>query len=197
LGARPLGAQARGGHVHDFQAHSACSRLRLAPAQFASPATGAQAPPPGLQNALRFSAVSPTVPTVPFQWRPGARHRIQSYGTTHAGPALILRQQMACTVFPSCRGQRRDVLYSFSGGTDADCRMAGWSGTKHNNLYGTTRGGGSAACNGDRVRHDFRVSAAGSFSTLYTFSGGSDGSNIAGLTIAETAISTAQTSAGA
>jgi uncharacterized repeat protein (TIGR03803 family) len=64
------------------------------------------------------------------------------------------------------------TLYSFSGGADGGQPRAALVLGSDGNFYGTTYGGGASG-NGTV----FQISAKGTFTTLYSFNGGADGSN--------------------
>jgi uncharacterized repeat protein (TIGR03803 family) len=88
------------------------------------------------------------------------------YGTTLSGGA-----HGAGTVFQITPAAVFTNLYSFTGGTDGGSPEAGLIQGSDGFFYGTTSGGGS----GDNGTI-FKISSAGTLTTLYRFSGGSDGS---------------------
>jgi len=93
------------------------------------------------------------------------------YGTTSSGG---LGDGVVYTVTPS---GKEKVLYSFTGGTDAqgsEATMIVAKGT----LYGTSVYGGGSGCGGAGCGTVFSVSAAGKESVLYSFAGGSDGERL-------------------
>src|SRR5208337_1666736 len=64
--------------------------------------------------------------------------------------------------------------YRFTGGSDGCSPMAGLVRDSAGNLYGTTAGGGAGTCaSGYGVV--FELSATGTETVLYTFTGGADG----------------------
>jgi uncharacterized repeat protein (TIGR03803 family) len=93
------------------------------------------------------------------------------YGTTSSGG---LGDGVVYTVTPS---GKEKVLYSFTGGTDAqgsEATMIVAKGT----LYGTSVYGGGSGCGGAGCGTVFSVSPAGKESVLYSFAGGSDGERL-------------------
>ncbi|HEV2320433.1 MAG TPA: choice-of-anchor tandem repeat GloVer-containing protein [Verrucomicrobiae bacterium] len=82
-------------------------------------------------------------------------------------------------IFRITTGGTLTVIYSFSGGSDGANPYGALVQANDGNLYGTCSGGGDA--NGDGTL--FVVSTNGAFSSLYTFSGGSDGSSPQGALI--------------
>jgi uncharacterized repeat protein (TIGR03803 family) len=74
------------------------------------------------------------------------------------------------TVFRITTGGTLTTLYSFSGGTDGTNPVAGLIQASDGNLYGTTLAGG--AYNDGTV---FQITTAGALTTLYSFTGGTDG----------------------
>jgi uncharacterized repeat protein (TIGR03803 family) len=64
-------------------------------------------------------------------------------------------------------------LYSFTGGNDGANPYAGLALGSDGSFYGTTQSGGTNGGEGTV----FKISANGVFASLYSFSGGSDGSN--------------------
>ena len=81
------------------------------------------------------------------------------------------------TVFKITPGGTLTTLHSFSGGTDGGRPSAGLIQATDGNFYGTTESGGTA--NAGTI---FMVTPGGTLTTLYSFSGGTDGgSPLAGL----------------
>jgi uncharacterized repeat protein (TIGR03803 family) len=76
------------------------------------------------------------------------------------------------TVFKITSGGTLTALYSFTGGTDGANPYAGLIQSNDGNFYGTTVQAGSSG-----VGTIFRITVAGTLTTLYSFSGGTDGSN--------------------
>ncbi|HXC98216.1 MAG TPA: choice-of-anchor tandem repeat GloVer-containing protein [Verrucomicrobiae bacterium] len=97
------------------------------------------------------------------------------YGTTFWGGAYW----NFGTVFRMLTNGTVASLYSFTGGADGANPRAGLTWGYNGNLYGTTEGGG-----GNASGVVFTVTTNGSFTTLHSFTGGSDGSTpYAGLTL--------------
>ncbi len=65
-------------------------------------------------------------------------------------------------------------LHSFTGGADGGGPYGGLVQASDGSLYGTTETGGTGAGNYGTI---YRITTSGSLTTLYTFSGGSDGGN--------------------
>ena len=110
------------------------------------------------------------------------------YGTTYSGGAHGLG-----TVFRLIGGGVFTNLYSFSGDSDGANPQAGLVQGSDGNFYGTTSSGGpSTNCPGG-CGTIFRISSAGSLTTLYLFTGASDGWPVERLLFkAAMAISTGQ-----
>jgi uncharacterized repeat protein (TIGR03803 family) len=89
------------------------------------------------------------------------------YGTTSVGG-----KHGAGTVFKISQSGAEQVLYSFTGGADGANPNSSLIFDAAGNLYGTTYSGGSAGAGAV-----FKVTQAGAESVLYSFSGGTDGSN--------------------
>ena len=94
------------------------------------------------------------------------------YGVTTAGGTHNLG-----TVFKLDSGGTETVLYSFSGGTDGRYPIGGLIRDGAGNLYGTTVGG---APGGPGFGTVFKLDSAGHETTLYTFTGGTDGASPSG-----------------
>jgi len=94
------------------------------------------------------------------------------YGTTEAGA------ESGCgTVFKISTNGTLTKLYSFIGGNDGSGPVAGLVKDSDGYLYGTTSKGGT---NG--VGTVFKISTNGALTSLYSFTGGNDGSEpVAGL----------------
>jgi len=87
------------------------------------------------------------------------------YGTTYQGGTAGLG-----AVFKLDTADKETVLHSFTGGADGANPAAGAIRDSAGNFYGTTIYGGTA-----RAGVVYQVTAAGSESVLYTFTGGTDG----------------------
>jgi uncharacterized repeat protein (TIGR03803 family) len=95
------------------------------------------------------------------------------YGTTGGGGA-----SGHGTVFKVAPSGTETVLYSFSGGTDGANPVAGLILDAQGNMFGTTsRGGDMSGCNGSGCGVVFRLTPAGHQTVLYSFAGGTDGSD--------------------
>jgi uncharacterized repeat protein (TIGR03803 family) len=90
------------------------------------------------------------------------------YGTTASGGT-----NSSGTAFKVSTNGALTSLHSFSGGDDGANPLAGLAGGSDGNFYGTTQSGGTNGGEGTV----FKISAKGSFTSLYSFSGGNDGSN--------------------
>ena len=91
------------------------------------------------------------------------------YGTTGSGGSAG-----DGTVFSVTKGGKERVLYSFTGGSDAqdpESNVIAVKGT----LYGTSVYGGSSGCGGAGCGTVFKITPAGQESVLHAFTGGSDG----------------------
>ena len=91
------------------------------------------------------------------------------YGTTFSGGGL---SSNAGTVYSINSAGTLTTLYRFTGGNDGGKPAAGLVQGSDSNLYGTTFNGGTSG-----LGTVFRMSAAGSLTTLYSFTGGTDGAN--------------------
>lgn len=80
------------------------------------------------------------------------------------------------TVFKLDGSGHETVLYRFTGDTDGSTPTSGVVRDSAGNLYGTAiLGGNLSACGGVGCGVVFKIDTAGSFTTLYAFSGGTDG----------------------
>jgi uncharacterized repeat protein (TIGR03803 family) len=103
------------------------------------------------------------------------------YGATYVGGANNFG-----TIFAFDANGAESVLHTFSGGNDGGNPMSGVIRDDAGNLYGTTHCGGVAPCpNGFGTV--FKVDTGGTFTTLYSFTGKTDGGNPEGGVIADTA----------
>jgi len=94
------------------------------------------------------------------------------YGTTSAGGT-----NNAGTVFKTGTDGALTILYSFTGGNDGTYPNAALVPGGDGSFYGTTAYGGT---NGDGTV--FKISTNGALTTLYSFTGGTDGRSPNGLT---------------
>ncbi|HEV2471393.1 MAG TPA: choice-of-anchor tandem repeat GloVer-containing protein, partial [Chthonomonadales bacterium] len=76
---------------------------------------------------------------------------------------------------PRVLGQRASSIYSFTGGSDGEGPRASLIQAADGNLYGTTYYGGIGGTGGPGTV--FKITPGGAFTTLYSFTGGSDGAN--------------------
>jgi uncharacterized repeat protein (TIGR03803 family) len=90
------------------------------------------------------------------------------YGTTQFGGT-----NQSGTVFKISPEGSFTSLYSFTGGNDGEYPYGGLVQGRDGNFYGTTLFGGVNGGHGTV----FKISANGSFSSLYSFTGGNDGAN--------------------
>lgn len=93
------------------------------------------------------------------------------YGTTAAGGAAN-----EGTVYTLTASGEERVLYNFAGGSDGAEPLSGLievNGT----LYGTTSKGGGSGCGGAGCGTVYSISPTGTERVLYSFAGGSDGSD--------------------
>jgi uncharacterized repeat protein (TIGR03803 family) len=93
------------------------------------------------------------------------------YGTTQAGGGGCAN--LGCgTVFKIAPDGTYSVLYAFAGGSDGGYPFAAPLVDRKGNLYGTTDGGGDAACNCGTV---FKLAPDGGERVLHAFTAGDDG----------------------
>ena len=78
------------------------------------------------------------------------------------------------TIFQITASGSLTTLYTFTGGNDGGTPSAGLLQAADGNLYGTTGTGGS---NNFGTVFEMTLGASGSFTTIHTFAGGSDGAN--------------------
>jgi uncharacterized repeat protein (TIGR03803 family) len=97
------------------------------------------------------------------------------FGTTWIGGDVSCDSAAGCgTVFKLSRTGDETVVYSFKGAPDGAYPYAGLIRDEKGNLYGTTKGGGSAECK-NGCGTVFRVSRTGKETPLYSFKGEADG----------------------
>ncbi len=93
------------------------------------------------------------------------------YGTTYGTSGTD-----AGSVYQLTPSGTFNTLHAFSGGTDGGFPQAMLVQGSDGNIYGTTSAGGNASdCAGMGCGTIFKVTPAGAFSTIYTFTGGTDG----------------------
>lgn len=107
------------------------------------------------------------------------------YGTTQYGGANGCATGYGCgTVFKITPDKTETVLHNFAGGTDGEEPHGGLVADSEGNLYGTTEfGGGGTGCEESiGCGTVFKVTAGGTETVLYSFSGADDGARpFAGL----------------
>lgn len=91
------------------------------------------------------------------------------YGTANGGGSHAFG-----VVFKVDSTGHETVLYNFTGGSDGGSPTAGLVRDSAGNLYGTTSDGG-ASCGNVHCGVVFKLTAAGAYSVLHTFTGGTDG----------------------
>ncbi len=100
------------------------------------------------------------------------------------GKALLGAAFALSVALPLGAAERRaDILYNFTGGADGADPSAGLIRDAAGNFYGTAAGGGGG-CGCGVV---FKLSPLGAETTLYTFTGGNDGSDPATKLVADAA----------
>jgi uncharacterized repeat protein (TIGR03803 family) len=118
------------------------------------------------------------------------------------GVTLLGGRRISGTVFEltdSQSGWSERVIYSFRGKTDGSTPVAGVAFDKSGNLYGTTKYGGGSGCLKQGCGTAFELTSSGSAwveNQLYSFSGGSDGSEPTGGLLLDKAGNLYGTSAG-
>jgi uncharacterized repeat protein (TIGR03803 family) len=107
------------------------------------------------------------------------------YGTTCSGGTGTSCGNYGCgTIFEISASGEESVLYSFAGGSDSQCPSAPLVRDGAGNLYGTTQGEGVASSEHGTV---FELDATGKETILYSFTGGTDGSEPAAGLIRDSA----------
>jgi uncharacterized repeat protein (TIGR03803 family) len=100
------------------------------------------------------------------------------YAHKAAASALLIVTVIAS---PSTQAQTYTVLHAFAAGSDGAVPSPLIRDTQ-GNLYGTTKFGGITSCGNDTCGTVFKVDSAGKETVLYSFTGGSDGTDpVAGL----------------
>jgi len=98
------------------------------------------------------------------------------YGTTYGGGT-----NSAGAVFKISATGALTSLYSFTGGIDGGFPFAGLVQGSDGNFYGTTYGGGAYGSGIGGYGTVFQISANGALTSLYSFTGGTDGAGPNGL----------------
>jgi uncharacterized repeat protein (TIGR03803 family) len=96
------------------------------------------------------------------------------YGTGYSGGTAELG-----VVFEITASGTEKVLHSFTGGTEGERPFAGVIRDKAGNLYGTTVDGGTGSCTspyGNGCGTVYKLAPDGTLTTLWSFTGGNDGS---------------------
>ncbi|MGA2694976.1 MAG: choice-of-anchor tandem repeat GloVer-containing protein [Terriglobales bacterium] len=100
-----------------------------------------------------------------------------AYGTTENGGDNFYGSIYQLTPIRG-GGYSQSVLYSFTNGADGAYPSGPLAMDGSGNLYGTATGAGSTACNnGCGTVFKITPSKSGSFQVIYSFTGGTDGSN--------------------
>ena len=90
---------------------------------------------------------------------------------------LALCFTLGLAVAASAQARTQTVLHTFTGGTDGANPQSELIRDSAGNLYGTTRGGGSATlCGGFGCGTVFKIDRSGHETVLYRFTRGADGS---------------------
>jgi uncharacterized repeat protein (TIGR03803 family) len=97
------------------------------------------------------------------------------YGVTSGGPTSGPTLAPGI-VFEFTRSGQLITLYTFTGGSDGSTPLGGLVEGKDGSLYGSTAYAGkiTSPCPSDGCGTIFKISTSGTFSTLYTFTGGDD-----------------------
>lgn len=83
----------------------------------------------------------------------------------------------ALAAAPRAQAQTYNVLYNFTNGTDGGVPNGSLIQDKAGSFYGTTYQGAGSGCGGSGCGTVFKLTKTGTLTTLYTFTGGSDGGN--------------------
>jgi uncharacterized repeat protein (TIGR03803 family) len=94
------------------------------------------------------------------------------YGTTNSAGTVGQG-----TIFKLTSSGSYGVLHNFTGGTDGSVPSAVVVRDSAGNLYGTTGFGGGTGCSGEGCGTIYRVTPSGQETVLYSFTGGTDGSD--------------------
>ncbi|MGH9430672.1 MAG: choice-of-anchor tandem repeat GloVer-containing protein [Terriglobia bacterium] len=113
-----------------------------------------------LYNFDGTHGAGPYYPQVLAQGRDGNLYGTTGFGGTHD----------VGVVFKVTPSGSLTVLYNFDGGVDGGNSFSGLTLGTDGNFYGTTAGGGSSG-----PGTIFKITASGSLTTLYSFTGGADG----------------------
>ena len=92
------------------------------------------------------------------------------YGTTEDGGAFNQG-----TVYRVNSAGVLSTIYSFTGGNDGAAPIAGLALGQDGNFYGTASSGGNTSQDSSGAGTIFRITTNGTFTLLYSFTGGSDG----------------------
>jgi uncharacterized repeat protein (TIGR03803 family) len=128
----------------------------------------------------------------PIADQTGALFGTASYGGAYPSGCEGFGCGAVFKLMPPAAGQSAwtlTTLASFSGGRDGRAPAAGLVGDGTGALYGTTSGGGSQNCGPVGCGTVFQIANTGTLTTIWSFSGGSDGAYPSGpLLRAETGV---------
>jgi uncharacterized repeat protein (TIGR03803 family) len=96
------------------------------------------------------------------------------YGTATIGGAGNCQDHCG-TIFEIAANGDFSALYRFTGGTDGAYPESALIEDKKGNFYGTTGGGGNTDCGGVGCGAVFKLTPRGKLTTLYAFTGGTNG----------------------
>jgi uncharacterized repeat protein (TIGR03803 family) len=99
------------------------------------------------------------------------------FGTTSEGGTTVALSSGYGTVFQFSTDGALSNLYSFALGNEGAYPDAGLMRGSDGNYYGTTYAGGAYDFNSEGFGTVFKISTSGGFNSLYSFTGGNDGSN--------------------
>jgi uncharacterized repeat protein (TIGR03803 family) len=101
--------------------------------------------------------------------------------STHTRAAALLALSFLVVAVPPAQAQTYTVLHAFSAGTDGAVPSPIIRDAQ-GNLYGATRFGGLVTCGDDTCGTVYKVDSAGNETVLFSFEGGTNGSDpVAGL----------------